>query len=307
KRPERKVASLSPVKKEEVVCCECVNFYLCVNGTINSDGTGLINVRIGGEPEEPVVNVNICPGDFDVCCTVPDADPSCHKPDSKLNSTEPPDTYQFTPHPESNCECLSYSSCDPVLVVSDGLGETTIELNNGRMVNHSKCSHALDVCCYIPDIYIGNETEPIISTVSPSGGEICECVPPHLCTPNGYIRSAGAGIIDVRLGPTKPLKKCPTNPDQLCCLPPLPDTNETDTSSPPPTNLPLPECGQRNSKGIGVRVLGFKEDQTQFGEFPWVATLLKKERVMGTVHPLFLGGASLIHPRVVLTAAHKVQ
>lgn len=55
-----------------------------------------------------------------------------------------------------------------------------------------------------------------------------------------------------------------------------------------------------------VRILGFKGGESQFGEFPWVATLLKKEFVMGKEVPLFVGGASLIHKRVALTAAHKI-
>ncbi|CAL4103983.1 unnamed protein product, partial [Meganyctiphanes norvegica] len=40
--------------------------------------------------------------------------------------------------------------------------------------------------------------------------------------------------------------------------------------------------------------------QAQLGEFPWMVALLDKDNN-------YVGGASLVHARVVLTAAHKVH
>ena len=62
--------------------------------------------------------------------------------------------------------------------------------------------------------------------------------------------------------------------------------------------LSMPSCGQRNSLGSNDNL---KIASAQFGEFPHMCTLMKKNS--GTGSPTYLGGASLISPNVVLTAA----
>ena len=57
-------------------------------------------------------------------------------------------------------------------------------------------------------------------------------------------------------------------------------------------------CGQRNSLGSNDNL---KIASAQFGEFPHMCTLMKKNSGAGS--PTYLGGASLISPNVVLTAA----
>ena len=62
--------------------------------------------------------------------------------------------------------------------------------------------------------------------------------------------------------------------------------------------LSMPSCGRRNSLGSNDNL---KVTSAQFGEFPHMCTLIKKNSVAGL--PTYLGGASLISPNVVLTAA----
>eukprot|EP00088_Acartia_fossae_P056814 TRINITY_DN661_c0_g1_i1.p1 TRINITY_DN661_c0_g1~~TRINITY_DN661_c0_g1_i1.p1 ORF type:complete len:605 (+),score=163.65 TRINITY_DN661_c0_g1_i1:52-1866(+) len=72
-----------------------------------------------------------------------------------------------------------------------------------------------------------------------------------------------------------------------------------------------PRCGRRNHYGLGVRIQGFKEGESQFGEWPHICAVLQiDEQADGYVTKevkVFTGGASLLAPGAALTAAHKVQ
>jgi len=74
-----------------------------------------------------------------------------------------------------------------------------------------------------------------------------------------------------------------------------------------------PSCGRRNSYGLGVRVQNYKEDESQFGEWPHICAVLNVQDVDDTGYgtteqvKVFTGGASLVAPGAVLTAAHKVH
>merc|ERR1719450_1401824 len=80
---------------------ECVPYYQCDDGTIITDGFGLIDIRFGGsdaaEPELAVLDSTdlMCPGSLDVCCKDPDF----------VRSTPAPFTQQEAePEPESSEE-----------------------------------------------------------------------------------------------------------------------------------------------------------------------------------------------------------
>ncbi|XP_023320502.1 serine protease 55, partial [Eurytemora carolleeae] len=81
------------------------------------------------------------------------------------------------------------------------------------------------------------------------------------------------------------------------------------------TKLPLKfqsRCGRRNLYGLGVRVQNYKDGESQFGEWPHICAILKVQTTSSGYGvfeevKVFAGGASLIAPGVVLTAAHKVK
>merc|ERR1712228_158572 len=138
-----------------------------------------------------------------------------------------------------------------------------------------------------------------------------ECVPYYQCH-NGTIITDGAGLIDIRngFGSLAPEdSKCPGFLD-VCCKDP-------DFVPPPPPKIKYsPKCGRRNQNGLGVRIQGFTESESQFGEWPHMCAILhekpiEQEAGYGGVEPqtanLYQCGGSLIAPGTILTAAHCVE
>lgn len=64
-------------------------------------------------------------------------------------------------------------------------------------------------------------------------------------------------------------------------------------------------CGFRNANGIAYRITGSSENEAEYAEFPWMVAVLRQE-VIGPnqVNNYFECGGSLLHPRVIVTAAH---
>jgi len=159
----------------------------------------------------------------------------------------------------------------------------------------------LDLIRGQPSDYNAEQTHTV-SVVRDTKYEQCEdyteefgysCVPYYQCS-NGSIITDGAGLIDIRngFGALNPEEsKCPGFLD-VCCKDP-------DFVAPPPKPKYASKCGRRNVNGLGARIQGFKERESQFGEWPGMCALLREES--------FLCGASLIGAGLVLTGAHCVD
>lgn len=127
--------------------------------------------------------------------------------------------------------------------------------------------------------------------------------------------TAGFGVIDIRFGENR----C-GHPLEVCCQIPAgglsPDFDPTakpSTTTPPPTaSTTTPPftpsyCGIRNQNGIDFKIVGNNDNEAEYGEFPWMAAVIKRSSNPAPEENFSLCGGSLISPSVVLTVAHCVS
>lgn len=139
------------------------------------------------------------------------------------------------------------------------------------------------------------------------------CVPLHLCV-EGVVMTSGANLFLPRIG----MDGVECSESETCCL--LKDEDDEDDYATDDDELGLGsdsdskstqkaesreprKCGQRNINKLELRIT--VDDTTSFGEFPWMVMIMKRTP-KSEVYDYQCGG-SLIHPSVVLTAAHCVH
>ncbi|XP_058836998.1 phenoloxidase-activating factor 2-like [Topomyia yanbarensis] len=148
---------------------------------------------------------------------------------------------------------------------------------------------------------------PVPAAPTPAPVYTCtgECVPYYLCNDNEIITD-GTGIIDIRVGEDTTVEnECPNYLDTCCDKKEVLDIPpSTATQAPPPNNRYT--CGARNADGLGFRITGNKNGESEYGEFPWMLAVLREDKVMDSTLNVYECGGSLIAPNVVLTAAHCV-
>ncbi|XP_053623399.1 phenoloxidase-activating factor 2 [Plodia interpunctella] len=157
----------------------------------------------------------------------------------------------------------------------------------------------------VPGIQTSDDQD---TTCTTEKGDAGECVRYYLCNvQNNTVITDGVGIIDIRVrdGP------CPSYLDACCLVDDKRPAEDPITPKPPKQEEIRAGCGWRNPNGVGFRTTGDTEGESKFGEFPWMVAILKIEPVNdqepdGQKLNVYVGGGSLIHPSVVLTAGHYV-
>ncbi|XP_066953862.1 inactive CLIP domain-containing serine protease A8-like [Macrobrachium rosenbergii] len=292
---------------------DCVPYYQCLNGTINTSGAGLIDVRI--KPQGECVNPEY-PEVPSVCCRIPGATPpaleACQagkvcvlqeqcRPDGKVNTdgaglidTRLYKSCYITPGSQVIGVCCAppvptIDKCPADSVCLPGalcLGQI-LDSSNGYQPHTSQATWMQcplsgsnkdkGICCR-------NPPAPVIDTCP--GDSVC--LPEILCS--GDILDDANGY--QAQGSQATWTQCPLDSSNknkgVCCL--------------IPQQKPLPftaadKCGIRH-EGLGVKTL--KKNEASFGEFPWQAVLFFKNFT-------FKCGATLVTDKHLLTGAHCIQ
>jgi plasma kallikrein len=120
-----------------------------------------------------------------------------------------------------------------------------------------------------------------------------KCVAHKFCSSLHY----GDGLLNIRhnFG-----AECPRFLENCC-----PFANILIDPKPPvvnPTQTKNVGCGYRNSDGVGFKIQGATQGESEFGEFPWMVAVLEKQMGSGGSVANYKCGGSLINYKVVLTS-----
>jgi len=192
-------------------------------------------------------------------------------------------------------ECVPYYQCNDGTIITDGYGLIDIRFGGSDEPEPElavldstdlMCPGSLDVCCKDPDF---------VSTTEAPKQDLTQTTHEEDSSEEDTSEEES---------------------DDFVVVEPDPYINE------PPKFVPT--CGRRNSFGLGVRIQNYQDDEAQFGEWPHMCAILKREIISGGGQEkggygqqqqealeeeimVFQAGASLIGAGVVMTGAHKVK
>jgi len=258
-----------------------VPYYQCDEGTIITDGGGLIDIRFGGESDQPELAILdfsdlMCSGSLDVCCKDPDFTKDTNEELNEEREIEETGGYGGGDYEE----LVNYE--DPY---SEPLQKDASSEESEEDTYAGNQEEARDDSSEEDTSYGGNEegrnedqVEVIDAGYNTNEDQVVEVIDDT---------SPSTGLIDY--------------------VPPQPE---------PEKLLYQPQCGRRNQEGLGVRINNNNDGEAQFGEWPHMCAIVSREIIeiegaYGAVTEeeilTFVGGASLIAPGVAMTGAIKVD
>merc|ERR1719153_1157156 len=195
-------------------------------------------------------------------------------------------------------ECVPYYQCNDGTIITDGYGLIDIRFGGSDEPEPElavldstdlMCPGSLDVCCKDPDFVSTTEKPKEDLTQTTQEEDSSE----EVSSEEGSSEEEFDDVVVVETYTNEPAKFEPT-------------------------------CGRRNSFGLGVRIQNYQDDEAQFGEWPHMCAILKREIISGGQEKgsdygqqkqealeeevmVFQAGASLIGAGVVMTGAHKVK